>query len=133
MWERLSPIAIIIGIIISQTVAMVLVWPLIIALFYIYQGSIMVAFFQNPSVIIATMLVSLITIICGGYGSMLATKKYHLNSAIFGAITLALNVLALYAIEFKYAVGHEWILVITGMLIIPSALMGSYLYKKLHS
>lgn len=47
-------------------------------------------------------------------------------------ITIALNLSVLYAMDFKYAVGNQWLLVIAGILVIPNARIGAYIYQKLH-
>ncbi|MFO6421938.1 hypothetical protein [Motilimonas sp. KMU-193] len=133
MLEKLSPVAIIIGLLISQAVVMVLIWPLIFGLFYVYEGSFFVAFFEYPAAIAATIVVSLIAVICGGYGAMLTANKHQINAIMFGGMTIVLNFLVLYAIDFKYATGHQWLLIVAGMLVIPCAQLGAYAYNKFHS
>jgi len=130
MIRNISIWGVVLGLLISQAVGYVLAIVLVIGLLFVYKSSMLVAFFEYPVVIALTMLISLLAIACGGYGTMLTKKKHYASSVVYGLLSIALNLGFLYLIDSKYALGSEWILVVAGILVVPSALLGAYLYQK---
>lgn len=133
MLKKISPLSILVGLLAVQGAGIIMVICMVICFFFIYGNKVLVAFLEYSSSIVITMILTLFSIFIGGYISMLFNKKSIINPFIIGLLSLAINTWFLYVLDFKYGKDHIWMLIITGILTIPSAIFGYYVYNRQHS
>lgn len=125
---QLSPSGILLGALATQVASYVFGFVISLGCFAVFGSEVFVAFFENPVVIAITLLSYLVATGIGGYAALLPENKSTINALIVGILTLSISTLLHWFIEFKYAIGHEWMLTLSWMLTIPCAYVGGRLY-----
>jgi len=126
----ISPMSIFMGMLITQIAGAVLLIGLLVPLGLIYRYDLFVVLFENPLVILITMILTLLSISIGGYGSMLFSKKALINPFIVGVLNLLINYSLMHKLDFKYGADFLWLVLIALVLIVPSAVFGGYYYQN---
>jgi hypothetical protein len=124
----LSLSGIVLGVLAAQAASYVFGFAISLACLALFGTDALVAFFENPVVIGITLLSYLVSTGIGGYVALLPTNKSAINAVIVGILTLAISTLLHWYIDFKYAIGSEWMLTLSWMLTIPSAYIGARIY-----
>lgn len=127
--KDISPMSIFLGMLLSQIVSAMAAILLTMLLFFVYGNKMLVAFFEYPSSILITIFFTCLSIFIGGYCCMLLSKKTLVNPFIVGLLNLLLNFWFMYLIDFKYGGDYAWMLFIAATLIIPSSILGGYVYR----
>jgi hypothetical protein len=130
---KLSLSGIVLGVLAAQVAAYVFGFIIILACLAVFGSGVLVAFFENPVVIAITLLSYLVSTGIGGYVSLLPEDKSTINAIIVGILTLAISTLFHWYIDFKYAIGHEWMVTLSWMLTIPVAYLGGRVYMATYS
>jgi hypothetical protein len=125
---NLSPSGILLGVLATQVASYVFGFVILLVCLAVFGTGVLVAFFENPAVIAVTLLSYLLSGGIGGYVALLPETKSTINAIIVGMITLAFSTLLHWFIDFKYAIGHEWMLTLSWMLTIPCAYFGGRVY-----
>jgi hypothetical protein len=127
--KDISPTSIFLGMLLSQVVSAMAAMAFVMLLFFVYGNKMLVAFFEYPSSILITIFFTWISTFIGGYCCMLLSKKALVNPFIVGFLSLLLNLWLMYLVDFKYGGDYIWMLIIAAILIIPSAVLGGYVYR----
>ncbi len=125
---KISPSGILLGVLAAQASAYVFGFVIGMFCLGIFGNRVLVEFMENPVVIAVTLFAGLISAGIGGYASLLAPGKSMLNAVLAGIFTLIISLLLLWFIDFKYATGHRWILILSWILTVPCAYLGGRLY-----
>ncbi|MCL1038502.1 hypothetical protein L2750_15315 [Shewanella submarina] len=128
--SKVSVEGILAGIVLSQVVAFVVTICLGIALFVTYRTSVIKEFMTNPSVIGLTMFAGLISTFAGGYVSMMPRSTTYLTPFIYGLLGAISGCVIFYLVQSKYAVGYEWIVVLSVVMTIPASMLGAQLHRR---
>jgi hypothetical protein len=130
---KLSLSGIVLGVLAAQAASYVFGFVISMVCLAVFGSGVLVAFFEHPVVIAITLLSYLVSTVIGGYVSLLPENKSTVNAIIVGILTLALSTLFHWFIDFKYAIGHEWMVTLSWMLTIPCAYLGGRIYMARYS
>jgi hypothetical protein len=125
---QISLSGILLGVLVAQVASYVFGFIISLVCLAFFGSGALVAFFENPLVIAITLLSYLVATGIGGYASLLPKNKSTINALIVGILTLSISTLFHWFIEFKYAIGYEWMLTLSWMLTIPCAYVGGRIY-----
>ena len=128
--ENLSPLAIIVGLLVSQALSAIFAFALVIAFLIVYGNKVMVAFFDYGSSIALTLALGLLATAGGGYASAMLPRKALINAILVGVITLAVNIGLWAWSDYIYAMDFRWMLALSALLTIPAAGLGGWLGLK---
>ena len=131
--KKLSPLGIVVGVLVTQGASYILGFSFAMACLIIYGNKVLVAFLEYPSSIVITLGLGLVSTALGGFIAVAIAKSFIINATICGALTLAVSLAFLYAMDFKYAEDYRWILALGLFLTIPSAHLGGHVYVVMHN
>jgi hypothetical protein len=125
---KLSPSGIALGVLAAQVASYAFGFVISMGCLAVFGSGVLVAFFEDPVVIAITLFSYLVSTAIGGFVSLLPENKSTVNAIIVGILTLALSTLFHWFIDFKYAIGNEWMVTLSWMLTIPVAYLGGRIY-----
>ena len=128
--KQVSPVSIIVGLLVAQGVSASLAMVMVFGFALVYGNKVMVAIFEYTSSVVTASAIGLLSMLIAGYSCMLLPRPAMVNPLIVGSLTLALNIWVWVLLDGIYGSEHQWIMLITAILTIPSAMLGGYIGIK---
>lgn len=125
---NISFTGVLLGFLVSLLLSSALALLLVINVFFSYKSQAFTMLMQNPVMIALTMLIGLISVTVGGYVTMTVRKKSYFSTMLYGGLSLVLNILSLFILDFNYAEDYQWMLIASLVLTLPCAYLGAYSY-----